>query len=54
MLAIVMHSFTDKNTNIRYLKGQKFSVSKKRATEINNAGYGELIKIIKEEKEIEK
>lgn len=50
MLVMVLHSFTDKNTNIRHLKGQKISISKKRVDEINNAGYGPIVKIIKEEK----
>lgn len=53
MLAIVLHSFIDKNTNKSVLKGKKIEVSKKRFSEINNAGYGTLLKKI-EEKEVDK
>lgn len=49
MLAIVLHGFTDKNTNKHYLKGQKIEVTKKRAREINSTGFGQLIKVVEEE-----
>lgn len=48
MKAIVIHGFTDKKANKRRKKGETFEITDKRLKEINNAGFGELVKEVKE------
>lgn len=50
MKAKVLYDFTDGLTKKRHRKGQVIDVTEKRFKAINKAGFGVLIKEIKDEK----